>query len=631
MSIAARERAWAVGVGLAAAAYFSLGIGLTLEWSDEGQIVYPAWRVARGALPYRDFLHLYGPALFLTNGALLHSFGADLRVLRTALVVVKALAIALAYVAARLLAPRPFALAAAALLTAIWGAPIWVFNAPYANHYAMALVLAGLVCVAGLPQRRLAPSVLAGLFCGAAATFKQTAGLFAYIGVGLALLQRTAEDASDAPAARDVVVRLVRLGFLAVSGGLATVYLAPANSVGNALALASPLAAVLAVSAIRELRSRGGPDYRRGALQLTAASAGFATPLVACAVFFAAHGALRELLFNTGTGLPHLVHWFDPIAMPPARAWVLAITTVAGCALLTSQRRGGRSLALIALGASGALVAVALSRGDAPNLALRGLTILLFGSAWWGVAAAFAARLPRGLAAVVGEAEHVRALEILGLASVTGVLLLYPAADVPHVLMAWPLFTPMVAHLLWRWWTAAARGVESRGRFALGAVAAVLIAALAAPFAGDLVLQRARPVQSPNLARAGGVAIVDATSAEAAHVLDYLARQPSGPILVLSDQQMMYFLAGRDSVVAPYEFVLYLVGAGVIRDADAHQLLGDAEFAGEVAKQRPLIIDRAGPMATRLRRAYPETARTLADRYQPAFQAGSYEVLEWKN
>src|SRR5262249_46380133 len=83
LAVAAIVRVAAVG--------FWPGLWLSLEWVAQGQIVYGAWRVARGDLPYRDFVHMYGPSLFFLNGALLRWFGEDLAVIRIALLVVKAL------------------------------------------------------------------------------------------------------------------------------------------------------------------------------------------------------------------------------------------------------------------------------------------------------------------------------------------------------------------------------------------------------------------------------------------------------------------------------------------------------------------------------------------------------------
>src|SRR5262249_113677 len=157
-SLVTRQRALRVlelaVLAIVAAAYFrsaiSGGVGLT----DEGQVVYPSWEVARGAIPYVDFRHLYGPSLFFLNGARLRRFGADRRIGRLTLVVVKTLVAVLVYVLARRVAPRAMALLVFALLVAVWGAPIWFFNAPYATYYATALSLGGVVLATGPPGGR---------------------------------------------------------------------------------------------------------------------------------------------------------------------------------------------------------------------------------------------------------------------------------------------------------------------------------------------------------------------------------------------------------------------------------------------------------------------------------------------
>jgi hypothetical protein len=616
---------------MAAACYFHLGIGLSLEWTDEGHIVYPSWRVAQGALPYRDFLQLYGPSVFFLNGALLRLFGADLSVIRAVLVFDKAAVAALAYAAARMVAPRPFALAVAALLIALWGAPIWVFNAPYANHYAMALILAGLVTFAAMQRRLLAACLLAGLCFGVASTFKQTAGLFAYICLGLALLWRAAVSQAEAREA-DGFVRVARLAFLAAAAGLAALYLAPANTPGNLLAIAMPLGVAVAVLAAGELRGGGAAGERRaGLMGLVAAGTGFALPLLACAAYFAAHGALRELLFNTGAGLPHLVRWFEPVAAPSLRTLIPAAATLTGFWLLAAGGPRRSVAAVVALGVGGALVTVDVATGDAANQALRRLTILLFLVVWWGLAAAFADRLPARVGAAIGVApSRTDALPVFAFAAAAGVLLLYPSGDLPHVLMAWPLFIPLLAHLLWRWYAAASSGAGRPRRLALGALVAGLLAAVGAPFVGMLAGRLAEPAAPARFARASGVFVSDRRSADAARVIDYLAQRPEGPLLVLCNEQMLYFLAGRDSVVAPQEYVLYLVGGGLIRDEDARRILDDPEFVAQLEARRPLVVDRPGPMTARLRHVYPAAARTLDAHYRPVYRAGAYQVLEWQ-
>jgi hypothetical protein len=625
------EWAWVVAVGVAAAWYFHLGIGLSLEWTDEGQIVYPSWRVAQGALPYRDFMQLYGPSVFFLNGVLLRLFGADLSVIRVLLIVVKAAVAALAYAAARMVAPRPFALAAAALLIASWGAPIWVFNAPYPNHYAMALILAGLVTFVAGQQRLLVACLVAGLCFGVASTFKQTAGLFAYIALGLVLLRRG--GASRAAQTGDGLVRLAWLVFLAAGAGLVGVYLAPANTSANALVLAAPLGVVAAVLAVDMLRGRGAASERRdGLIGLAIASAGFVLPLGACAAFFAARGALRELLFNTAAGLPQVVRWFAPVAAPSALLLMLTAGTLAGGWGLATGRPRYTVAAAIALGVSGMLVAVEVAIGDPTGQTLRQLmTILLLLVVWWGVAVAFADRLPARVGAAMGAApSRADALPVFAFAAAASVLLLYPSGDLPHVLMAWPLCVPLLAHLLWRWYGTAASTAGLSRRLALGALLAGLLAAVGAPFVGMLAGSLAQPAPTAHFARASGVVVPDRPSADAARVIRYLAQRPDGPLLVLCNEQMLYFLAGRDSVVASREFVLYLVGTGAIADADAHRILDDPAFVSQLETHRPLVVDRPGEMTARLRRVYPAVAGTLDAHYRSVYAVGAYQVLEWQ-
>ena len=120
-------------IGLLAACYFAIGIRWALGWPrgwiDSGLVVYESWRVADGALPYRDFDHVYGPSLFYVNAALLRLFGADLAVIVTSVLVLKAILAALVFALARRVATAPVATTVTALLVLVWGSPLWLFTA----------------------------------------------------------------------------------------------------------------------------------------------------------------------------------------------------------------------------------------------------------------------------------------------------------------------------------------------------------------------------------------------------------------------------------------------------------------------------------------------------------------------
>src|SRR6267143_3799442 len=153
-----------LGLAIAAAWYFHGSIGYGLGWVDEGQTVYPSWEVAEGAVPHVSFRQMYGPSVFFLNGALLALFGPDLRVIRLFLLAVKVLVAVLVLALSSRVARLPVALAASAVVVAVWGMPAWFFNAPYASYYATALCLAALLVFTRGPTRGRA--VLAGFLLG---------------------------------------------------------------------------------------------------------------------------------------------------------------------------------------------------------------------------------------------------------------------------------------------------------------------------------------------------------------------------------------------------------------------------------------------------------------------------------
>src|SRR5512143_3310796 len=160
---------WVLFTALAAAGFWSSRT-LSLEWSDEGHIIYPAWRVAQGACPYLDFRQLYGPSTFFLNVLLFRWFGEDLAVIRAALVAVKLGVVLLVLALALRVASRPVAYLAAAFTVVLWATPWWLFNTPYPNHYALLLTLAGLEGFLRLERRYALACLWAGLCYGLAAT-----------------------------------------------------------------------------------------------------------------------------------------------------------------------------------------------------------------------------------------------------------------------------------------------------------------------------------------------------------------------------------------------------------------------------------------------------------------------------
>ena len=69
----------ASALGILALAYFLPTAQAGLELRDEGFFLALARRAAEGELPHRDFVDIYGPGIYLLNGALLRWF--DMQVL----------------------------------------------------------------------------------------------------------------------------------------------------------------------------------------------------------------------------------------------------------------------------------------------------------------------------------------------------------------------------------------------------------------------------------------------------------------------------------------------------------------------------------------------------------------------
>jgi len=617
-----------------AALYFRAGASFTMEWTDQGQIVYPIWRVAEGALPYRDFLQLYGPSLFFLNGALLHLFGADLAVLRTALVAVKALVAVLVYLSARSVAPPWSALFAYVLCVAVWGAPWWVFSTPYANHFALALTLAGMLALVTLRARRVVACLLAGLCVGLAATFKQTAGLFAGVAIALFLIWDTQAVGADPPrpvppARLDGVARAVRMAALVGAMGLLIAYLSTGGDAFNALLLLAPAAVGIGQLAVGEWRGPGDPARRmQSVAELLWLAVGLCLPPAAYALIFACHGALGALLFNTVRGLPGLVQWFTPLPPIDRRvvAWVggvlIALLALRGWGTLTPRRQARVALAVLAVVAA----AVLLTHR-------AGLLAFILAPAWSGDILRLFYALPFVVVwltwPLVFWGPRTPPLAAFYFFAAVSLPLLHPAGDIWHVFMGLPAFLPLLAVQLAR--VPGARPGRL-GTVVSAAALATLLLIACAPFAVALwQAPRVLPQGSTGFARATGVIDASPKFRDAGVVVGYLDDQPAGrPLFVLANAQMFYFLAGRPSALEPEEFVLYLVGGDLIAADAARALLSDAGLATRLAAARPLLIDEPDSvLRARFRRVYPETAAYIDAHTRPVQVAGAFTVRDW--
>jgi hypothetical protein len=601
----ARTALVASAVFSVACIYSWLGAFTTYEWIDEGQIVYPGWRVAMGAIPYRDYLHAYGPSLFFLNGALLALFGTDLAVIRVSLAVLAgALSLGL-FLACQRLAGGMIALLVTVGFILVWGSPIWVFHTAYASHYTIVCGMWALVVLLGGPPT-VRRCLVAGLLIGVGASFKQTTGLLLGMAAAVPLMSTT-----GAPAASRAV-RLLAIAFAALAW-LLLVTFAVGRHVGLAtMALVIPAAAGAALMAVVALRDE---HFAPPIAALVALALGAALPLGAWTAFFVGLGALRVFVQDLIV-FPQRLEWFDPLQVPVA---VVSGTVVTACGVFVMCRRlhGLRPWAGTLATSVALLVPVVASGGGA-----------FVGLSWVPVIAAYAS-----IAALVGghwQGARVERARALALSYAMWALpSLFPSADFAHALMTLPLSLPALVSLAPSGEPRVAGRLPGR---TIAAVAAVVVTlALVGPYVATFGFSTTGPVSAgPGLARATGVTSTAPRFRAMAQVVQAVeARAPAGaPLLVLPSEQGLYVLANRVSVFDAEELVLYLVAHGLLSKHDADEFTDEAAMLARLRTARPLLVRIDAPKEdARFAASFPSLAAFIDERYEEVERFGPYRIL----
>ncbi|GAC1339344.1 MAG: hypothetical protein NVSMB18_07370 [Acetobacteraceae bacterium] len=177
-ALVGRRPAWDwVGIGVLAFVVLVIGMPRRLEIYDEGIIVADAMRVLNGEIIHRDFYSVYGPAQYYVVAGLLRLFENGFLAARLYEAVLRALIIAIVFVAVRTHAPRALAVLIAALCGA-WLMAVGTYLYPV--FPSLLLALAGSLLVARFGAGRAGGSALfaAGLCTGAAALVRYDAGFF---------------------------------------------------------------------------------------------------------------------------------------------------------------------------------------------------------------------------------------------------------------------------------------------------------------------------------------------------------------------------------------------------------------------------------------------------------------------
>jgi hypothetical protein len=649
------ERRWhlseAICLLLVAGLYFAWGCGLGLDLSDEGQIVFASWRTAKGGVPYRDFFHIYGPSLLFLNGALFRWIAEDLVVIRVSLVILKSLTAVLVYLCARRVASRASSLFAYILVLAIWGMPL-VFNTPYANHYAMTLLLGGIAVFMALRRRFSLACFLAGLCFGLAATFKQTTGAFSVLSFMLFLLMEPSSSQAGSSARSTpailFVARLVRWAVLFAALGAILAYQSTGTTPWNVLVVSGPLLITVAFLAAREFRGGPPPDQCvRSVYGIVLCGVGASLPVLVYVAVYASLGRLTDLAFST-VGLAAKAKWFVPFPLPTWRTLVCAsaiVTMLLAARLWRATPGSGKRRRWIAAGSTGLfLISLCLVWNGFP-MPRSGAWAFFRNGFWYGDVYRVIFFLPLGILLVAlptifreandrsrdaEETQGANARRLLFLAAVAILLSLHPAADVLHVFMVLPIFLPLLSWELDRFHQIPGSN-GTAGRFVSASAAVLFGVILAAPFVHSSVRAWVkRPPAELRMKRATGIAPLTPRLAEQVELVSYLeTKRNDHGLLVLTNEQLLYFLSGQAPVMEKHEFILYLVGAGLIPGQEARALVPEPQFVERLRSAKPIIVDAVNNrMSMRIREVFPHVAQFVDENYRLERAIGDYRVLE---
>ena len=623
-----RRLAALTALWIAAAVWFVPGVLVTLDDTDEGQLVYFSSRVAEGALPYRDFHHIYGPSVFFLNGGLLALAGQDLLAVRLGLVAVKAtLSVAVAVLGAAG-GSRWGGLLAWGLLVSAWGMPVWLFATPYASIYQTAFDLLGLVALVtlhGKPRRR---GLVTGLCLGLAATFKQSTGTLVGLGVIAYLIHEGGVKRAAGADDRDPLAVGVRLALLALTLAVAAVYTAAISEAPAVVLLGVPLVLLVLAVGTRVARDRGRPRDDLMAVGWTVVGAAVAP--AAYLVYYAACGAAGQLVGDTLWGLPQKIILRMPL---PSFAGAPALElTVAGLGLAMIElgrraagTRGSARAAYAGAAASAAAALIGIAGGpealfrlfrDGPWPVTLSLTVVFWVPpviTWIAVARLLASgSTPGAVAAPVFLAASV-------LPS------LQPVGDLPHAFLALPAFLPSLAQLAtWyanrRWpgrWIAGA---------AMGALAAALATSFVRPLGGAFAL-----LAAPGFGyqRATGVRDPGPFARDTRALVTYLERTPADTrLLTLPTRPIILFLADRRSPLDLEEFPFILGTGSQVSQDDARALVDEDAAIARLEHERALVVRvRNDPNLAAMRRVFPKLIGFVEARFREVARFGRYEVL----
>lgn len=641
------DAAAVLALAVLALAWFSLSWSHTLDLRDEGYLLSRSMQVAEGAVPHRDFVDVYGPLGLLASGQVLAWSDGRIIGVRVAIGVLKSLSVVIAFLLARLLVPRSFAVLAAILSILFWGRLAANLNTPYASLFTIALCMASSLCVSvGFVRRSRVILLLAGVLAGLGILFKQSLGIMNVYGLLLALFgMGLLED--DTPTRPSVASDPVSGARLAVGlwwmGGL--LVLAPVIAFVGVLdyllhfSLLHVSLGVLGWVALAQRPTRGFPwslvwerlmPFAMGALAVVSAAA----------LVYAAWGSLGTMLHDMFVIPRSYQDYYQPAILPRASVSLLALGALllvqAGLFSLRDRRRdasllGGVGLALagvglysVNVGSPGLFSAMGLL-----NAPLTFDSVLAFVSS----AAAMAVILP-ALVRGRGDAAHARALRALPLLFAQAMLAYQVFPRAGHNLWTIHGMLPPLLLLGLYGWADPERFATPRRVRAIAAAALVMIVPLwwVSPVAWAVVQPTSRsPLALPG---AEGLSLSDRERRENAIgaverlVVHIDALEPAGaPLLLLSNEEMIRFATGREHLYPDLEFHLFLAGWGLVPKSMLLELDGAEMIERLHAHPDAILVAHHDVTSQNLREAIPRTFSEIERAYRVTARFGPYRVL----
>jgi 4-amino-4-deoxy-L-arabinose transferase-like glycosyltransferase len=644
--VGAVDASIALAMFLAAFAYFHHTLHLTLELRDEGFLFLNISRAARGEIPHRDFIEVYGPGVYALTAPVFHFFGDRVLPVREILAIFRASAVAFSYIIARHLTPRPFALLAALVAMAYWGRSIWIFTTPYAALFTIPLCMLSLILLLRAETTGNRRTYLSsGFVCGVAMLFKWSLAAMSAYGMILAISASGMLRDSPSPDRRKHPIPVIAV--VALAGAASVVPFLEILTPTDYLLHFAPFHALLALVVVHFSRNGDGSVWlAHTAPRAVSYFAGFSVAPLAVAALYFSWGALGDLFYNMVHRPLHYINYYFPISAPPFRSVLLLVCIVAWISALMAQIRRSRRLAIL-------LVALAIvttpfayfanqSRGGI-ELSLAYLTQQLPALTMFATLpfVALALARPGGLRSRRSLGALIAALLFQGMMTFQ----IFPRGAYNIILILGTL-APVIAYLTYRWYLLATPG-DGGHHFLRHAVGFVLVASLPAVFVAGAI-RSAFPPDTSQTAEPGA-AMDTALHAPAlagirpkredyeredfaafdALIIHLEQMLPAdAPIFVVHNEPMIYFASGRDHLFADHALILFLAGWNLLSEIDRDIPSPSAMIERLASEPNTIIISRRKDKSVRdFRRRFRELARYISEHYAVETTIGDYRVL----